>query len=96
MTSLHVPMRPHWQCVICEVPWPCHTKQAQLLAEYDGTLVSLSLLMSMYFVDAATDLRTVSCAQAYVQFFGWLPYPPASRYATGPFSPIGVANDGRR
>jgi hypothetical protein len=88
VTSLHIPIRPHWLCAGCNEPWPCPTKRAQFLAEYDGAHVSLSLLMSLYFVDAAADIPAIPCAEAYKRFLGWMPRRPTGRYTAGPFTPI--------
>ncbi|HEV7898715.1 MAG TPA: flavin reductase [Planosporangium sp.] len=59
MTTLHLPLRPSWACAVCYESWPCFSRRRQLTAEYDRALVSLSLLMSSYFVEAADDLRDV-------------------------------------
>jgi hypothetical protein len=51
----------------------------QLTAEYDRAQVSLGLLMSAYFVDAAEDLPSSPCGALYARFLGWvrgLPSPP--------------------
>lgn len=73
MTSLHVPLRPIWMCTACGVDWPCVTKRRHLQAEYGRAPVSLSLLMSSYFVDAAVDMPAVPCGQMHARFLGWLP-----------------------
>ena len=79
MSGLHVPMRPTWICAGCGDGWPCRTKRMQLTAEYDRAQVSLGLLMSAYFVDAAGDLPSSPCGALYARFLGWvrgLPSPP--------------------
>jgi hypothetical protein len=48
---------------------------AQLLAEYDGAPVSLALLMSTYFCEAAHELPDARAGDLYTRFLGWLdPY----------------------
>ncbi|GII20793.1 flavin reductase [Planosporangium mesophilum] len=71
MTGLHVPMRPAWTCAGCGADWPCRTKRVQLLAEYERARVSLGLLMSAYFVDAAEDLSSHASGLLYTRFLGW-------------------------
>jgi hypothetical protein len=70
--SAHTPIRPNWTCVACGDDWPCEVRRRQLTAEYDRAPVSLSLLMSGYFVEAADDLRNVPAGDLYLRFFGWL------------------------
>lgn len=73
MTSLHLPVRPSWACAACYQSWPCFSRRRQLAAEYDRAPVSLSLLMSSYFVEAAGDLREMQAGALYVRFIAWLP-----------------------
>lgn len=72
MASLHVPARPAWICACCWESWPCHTRRAQLRAEYDGAPVSLGLLMGAHFVQAAQDQPREPAGELYAQFFGWI------------------------
>jgi hypothetical protein len=73
MTTLHVPLRPSWACAVCYESWPCFSRRRQLTAEYDRAPVSLSLLMSSYFVKAADDLHQVPAGTLHLRFLGWLP-----------------------
>jgi hypothetical protein len=57
---------------VCSLPWPCETRRRQLIAEYDRAKVSLSLLMSAYFVDAANDLPDVPAGELYGRFVLWI------------------------
>ncbi|MCW2642162.1 MAG: hypothetical protein JWP76_4468 [Dactylosporangium sp.] len=73
--SDHNAVRPDWLCGGCGQPWPCRTRQVQLLAEYDGALVSLALLMGTYFCDGAQELPDARAGDLYARFLGWLdPY----------------------
>jgi hypothetical protein len=73
MTTLHAPLRPSWACVVCYESWPCFSRRRQLTAEYDRAPVSLSLIMSSYFVEAADDLCDAPAGVLHVRFLGWLP-----------------------
>lgn len=70
--SDHNAVRPGWLCGGCGHPWPCRTRRIQLAAEYDGAPVSLALLMSTYFCDAAQELPDTPAGDLYVRFLGWL------------------------
>ncbi|GAA1807710.1 hypothetical protein GCM10009835_28430 [Planosporangium flavigriseum] len=70
--NLHSPLRPSWTCTGCSAPWPCQTRRGQLLASFDSTPVSLTLLMGGYFIDAAQDLHAESASALYQRFMGWL------------------------
>jgi hypothetical protein len=77
--TVHLPRRPAWNCLGCGAPWPCETRKKQLLAEYDGTPVSLGLLMTDYFNDAMHDLPRWATSHAYLRFVGWIrTYPDNS------------------
>lgn len=70
--KLHTPLQPTWKCAGCGREWPCLTKRAQLLAEFRGASVSLSLLMGSHFVRASADLYEVSAGALRARFVGWL------------------------
>jgi len=70
--TTHLPIRPGWLCAGCGDRWPCRTRRRQLLAEYEGATVSLSLLMTAYFVDAANDLPLTQSGDLYRRFHGWI------------------------
>ena len=82
--SMHLPARPGWTCRTCGRDWPCETRRRQLLAEYEGARVSLTLYLSGYFIEACTDLPDACGGGLHNRFLGW---------AVGPADP-GVA--GRR
>lgn len=71
--SMHVPVRPVWSCAACGRPWPCLSRQRQLLAEYADARVSLSLslYLSGCFVQACADLGTTPAGLLYRRFFTW-------------------------
>lgn len=75
--SMHVPVRPVWTCAACGQPWPCPTRQRQLLAEYTDARVSLSLYLSGCFVQACADLGAIPAGILYRRFFAW-PYEMAT------------------
>jgi hypothetical protein len=73
--SAHNAIRPGWSCGGCGQPWPCHTRRAQLIAEFDAAPVSLALLMSTYFCEAAQELADIPAGTLHARFLGWLrPY----------------------
>lgn len=76
--NLHSPMRPSWMCAGCGGHWPCRTRRGQLIAEFHRTPVSLGLLMSRYFIDAAQDLKSESAHDLYQRFIGWLSERPGA------------------
>ncbi len=71
----HNPLRPDWTCTWCLGEWPCHTRRRELLAEYDGTLVSLSIYLAGQFVRAAADLDYVPAGWLHNRFLGWIRHP---------------------
>lgn len=72
MTSMHIPIRPGWMCAGCGRDYPCTTRRGQLRAEFEGAPISLALLMSAYFVEAAEDLPTTPSGALYRRFLGWM------------------------
>lgn len=69
--SMHLPVRPDWTCRGCGGPWPCPTRQRELLAEYQGARVSLMLYLSGCFTQACVDLPMVASGRLYHRFLGW-------------------------
>lgn len=74
--SMHLPHRPGWTCQACDQQWPCPTRQRELVAEYEGARVSLTLYLAGCFVDASADLPTAAAGNLYRQFFDWPSRPP--------------------
>jgi hypothetical protein len=72
MVNLHQPVRPTWTCASCGREWPCSTRRAQLLAEYEGAVTSLGLAMSAYLQEAARDLPTAYAGDLHHRFLGWI------------------------
>jgi hypothetical protein len=70
--SVHNPLRPSWRCGGCGDPWPCATRQQQLVAEYDNAIVSLHLYLTAVFVDAVQDAPTAPAGELYRRFLGWM------------------------
>jgi len=69
--SAHNPVRPTWQCGGCGDPWPCASRRQQLLAEYLGARVSLTLYVTALFVDACRDMPSAPAGDLYQRFLGW-------------------------
>jgi len=67
----HVPARPGWLRVACSEPWPCRIRRQDLLIEYSIARVALSMLMSVYLVDALEDLAEVRAGELHRRFLGW-------------------------
>jgi hypothetical protein len=70
--STHNPVRPSWTCGGCVAAWPCQTRRAELLAEYDGATTSLALYLGVCLVDAAGDLPHALAGELYTRFLGWV------------------------
>jgi hypothetical protein len=75
VSSLHVPVRPTWLCAGCGWEYPCHTRRAQLAAEYEEAPVSLAVFMGVQFADAAEDLANARPGDLYARFLGWVREP---------------------
>jgi hypothetical protein len=69
--SLHEPLRPRWCCLACGRPWPCGTRQRQLIASYADAYASLDLFLTQQFVIAAQDLPATPAGTLFRQFLGW-------------------------
>ncbi|SDY23585.1 hypothetical protein SAMN05444365_1011152 [Micromonospora pattaloongensis] len=69
--SEHNPVPADWTCAGCGGQWPCRTRKRQLLAEFDGAPVSLTIYLGAYFVDAAPDLPDVPAGDLHARFVGW-------------------------
>ncbi|MFC8616608.1 hypothetical protein ACFT9M_09355 [Micromonospora purpureochromogenes] len=73
----HLPLRPLWLCRACGQPWPCGRAKLALLADYDGSRVSLFLYLAGLLHDAIDDLHklnpstTGSSADMFDRFLGW-------------------------
>jgi len=66
-----MPAGPSWLCNGCGAPWPCLTKQRQLLAEFTDAPTSLTLYMAGRLSDAAGDRRDLPAEELYDRFLGW-------------------------
>jgi hypothetical protein len=69
--SDHNPARPSWVCNACAEPWPCATRQRQLLAEFDGSFVSLLMYLSTRFQEAAQEQPDALAGDLYGRFILW-------------------------
>jgi hypothetical protein len=70
--SVHVALRPSWECAGCGAPWPCLTRRRQLRAEYNGGQPELSALMGYYRTQAQVDVPGASPAGLDARFVGWI------------------------
>jgi hypothetical protein len=91
--SVHNAIRPGWTCAGCAYGWPCATRKRELTAEFDGAPVSLALLMTAYFSEAAQDLAALPAGDLYTRFLMWPrqyrrigTYEPAGELVTGSFA----------
>jgi hypothetical protein len=71
--SIHSPARPAWTCTVCADTWPCATRQRELLGEFDGARVSLTLYLAELFLDACADLPAAPAGALHQRFLGWVP-----------------------
>ncbi|MFV2018362.1 hypothetical protein [Micromonospora sp. LOL_023] len=69
--TAHRPVRPSWICAGCGLSWPCETRRRELLAEYAGARVSLSVYLATCLLDAMADLPQDRCGDVYWRFMGW-------------------------
>lgn len=70
--GLHVPQRPAWICRGCQQPWPCEPARGRILAEFDGTPVSLALYVAGQFAAAAAELPHERAGDLYARIVGWI------------------------
>lgn len=70
----HLANRPAWTCQVCEEPYPCATRRVQLLGEFGGASVQLSVFMSIDYMDAMDELPDVPAEELHRRFF-WYRYP---------------------
>jgi len=75
--SEHKPIRPQWICQGCGAPWPCAIRRGQLMLDYAGSMVSLSLSLASYFVVACQDLAWANAGDLHHRFLGWTREHPA-------------------
>ena len=52
----HVPSRPEWTCLDCRELWPCPTRRAQILVDFERAPESLRVYMTHYLEEAMCDL----------------------------------------
>ncbi|WP_189040775.1 hypothetical protein [Micromonospora sonchi] len=52
--TAHGPVLPIWVCAGCGSLWPCRIRRRELLIEYEGAPVSLSIYMASRLVSAST------------------------------------------
>jgi hypothetical protein len=73
----HLPERPAWTCQVCQEPYPCATRRVQLLGEFGGASVQLTVFMNIDFRYAAAELPGVPADDLHRRFF-WYRYPTGS------------------
>lgn len=79
--TLHDPTRPGWTCEGCSAPWPCHTRQHQLAAEFDGKLAQLAAYMGQCLAQACADRPFDRAGDLHTRFLGWIRAPHHSHRA---------------
>jgi hypothetical protein len=72
----HHPLRPHWSCRTCGLPWPCEPARVRLRAEVDGDPVVAVHVFGLW-LHASQDLAGVPAADLRARFLGWLGGEPA-------------------
>ncbi len=65
----HVAVRPSWDCVACDEPWPCDPAREALTAELSAT--SLRIHMWSRLEVAAGDLPTMPARELFDRFLRW-------------------------
>jgi hypothetical protein len=70
--SEHNASRPSWKCTGCGDPWPCTSRQRQLLAEYDRSPVALILYANALFLSACVDMPYAPAGELHARFLGWI------------------------
>lgn len=70
--TTHGPVLPIWACGGCGASWPCRTRRQELLAEYAGAPVSLSIYMGSQLVAATQDMSWAPAGALHRRFLGWL------------------------
>jgi hypothetical protein len=97
----HIAVRPSWDCLVCELPWPCANAKEELLAEYRGLFTTLAIYMSVRMQDALEDLTANGShppPDLYERFLSWVQRAfdkertdpqasPATEPRTGPHAP---------
>jgi hypothetical protein len=69
---MHGPVLPIWTCGGCGAPWPCRTRRQELIAEYAGAPVSLSIYMASHLMAATRDMSWAPAGTLHRRFLGWL------------------------
>ncbi|MEU5783188.1 hypothetical protein [Micromonospora lupini] len=72
MTTAHQPTAPLWNCGWCGADWPCEPGRRELLAEYDGCRLSLTVYLAAQLVVATPHLADVPAGRLHHRFVGWV------------------------
>ncbi len=80
--TAHSPVTPDWTCAGCGREWPCPSRRGELLAEYDGALVSLVVYLGNHLVAAVADLPQVPAGRLHHRIVGWVRDAGARRPVT--------------
>ena len=90
----HIAVRPSWDCLVCEFPWPCANAKEELLAEYQGLLTTLAIYMSVRMQDAIEDLTATGShppPDLYERFLSWTQLDSEAQLAEPKASPVADA-----
>lgn len=66
----HSPLQPSWTCSACAEQWPCETRRAAFLADFEGRRSQLRALLGCFLIDAAADL-VVPIEDLHTRFVSW-------------------------
>jgi hypothetical protein len=69
----HLPLRPSWDCAVCEHPWPCDPAKEHLGSTMGRT--QLCLYSARCLAEALDDMPTASAGKLYGRFLGWSRHP---------------------
>lgn len=72
MTTTHQPTAPLWNCGCCGTAWPCEPGRRELLAEYDGCRLSLTVYLAAQLVVATQHLAHVPARHLHRRLLGWV------------------------
>jgi hypothetical protein len=65
----HIEVRPSWDCIACEKPWPCDPAREALAAELQPTALRIHMWLRLEV--AAGDLPTTPAGELFERFLGW-------------------------
>lgn len=64
----HPPRRPHWDCELCDCPWPCSQARVMLGDRYEDDRRGLTAYLGNLMVDAARELPHSPADELHTRF----------------------------